>query len=545
MTALKLFKSTLILTTSALILSACSGSGGSQTTTRSVFTPPTGSSDPTWTPGTFAASSNYQARCETVRTGTDSDGNRYPDIAGSETFEKFWLRSWSHETYLWYTELPDLDPSVATEDRITYFDQLKTSATTASGESRDDFHFSEPTTETEARRNSAPSSGYGVEFAALNSSTPRDWRVAYTEAGSPAARSVSGQVNFPRGAKILEIDGVDFVNGVDTATLNAGLFPSTAGETHSFVVLDPGSTEPRTFTITSEDVVESPVNRIRTIDLENGDKIGYMLFNTFSPFSSEEALFDAFTTLSNQGVDDLVLDLRYNGGGLIAVAAQLGYMVAGDTQTQNRNFSTLRYNTNPDNPFDNTTFEFINEGVGFSVNEGTPLPSLNLNRVFILSTPGTCSASEAVINGLDGIDVEVILIGDTTCGKPYGFSATDNCGQTYYTIQFQTTNDRGFGDYSDGFVPQNSDFSFGEKISGCVVEDDFNTALGDENEGLFAAALQYREDGSCPALPVSAKSSPPLFNSQGSTVSDIYDGSPLNEFLKNNLDVTLPAGYKR
>ena len=82
---------------------------------------------------------------------------------------------------------------------------------------------------------------------------------------------------------------------------------------------------------------------------------------------------------------------------------------------------------------------------GTTIDPGVALPSLNLSRVFILATGSTCSASEAIVNRLRGIDVEVVLIGDTTCGKPYGFYPTDNCGTTYFTVQFAGANAKGLG----------------------------------------------------------------------------------------------------
>ncbi|MDZ7769432.1 MAG: hypothetical protein U5K38_10330 [Woeseiaceae bacterium] len=66
---------------------------------------------------------------------------------------------------------------------------------------------------------------------------------------------------------------------------------------------------------------------------------------------------------------------------------------------------------------------------------GQALPTLDLPRVFVLTGPGTCSASESIINGLRGVDVDVVQVGSTTCGKPYGFYPTGNCGTTYFTIQ--------------------------------------------------------------------------------------------------------------
>jgi hypothetical protein len=135
---------------------------------------------------------------------------------------------------------------------------------------------------------------------------------------------------------------------------------------------------------------------------------------------------------------------------------------------------------------------FIDQTVGFSLPAGQPLPHLDLKQVFVLTGSGTCSASEAVMNGLAGVGVKVIQIGATTCGKPYGFFPADNCGTTYFAIQFQGVNDKGFGDYADGFVP-------GEVNPGCVVADDFAHALSDPAEGRLAAALAYRASGACPA----------------------------------------------
>ena len=71
---------------------------------------------------------------------------------------------------------------------------------------------------------------------------------------------------------------------------------------------------------------------------------------------------------------------------------------------------------------------------------GTPLPQLTLPRVYVLTSQLTCSASESIVNSLRGIGVQVILVGDRTCGKPYGFYRKDNCGQAYFPIEFQVYN---------------------------------------------------------------------------------------------------------
>ncbi|MEM8921753.1 MAG: peptidase, partial [Pseudomonadota bacterium] len=178
--------------------------------------------------------------------------------------------------------------------------------------------------------------------------------------------------------------------------------------------------------------------------------------------------------------------------------------------------------------------------LGFSLVNGAPLDSLDLTRLFILSTENTCSASEAVINGLRGIDVEIILIGDVTCGKPYGFYPTDNCGETYYTIQFRGLNEKGFGDYSDGFVPAESSFAFGERVPGCVVADDLTHELGDTDEALLAAALTYRETGACPPAPATTSSSQIARASGPGLELRTNARSPTEDFLRQNRDMRTP-----
>ena len=104
------------------------------------------------------------------------------------------------------------------------------------------------------------------------------------------------------------------------------------------------------------------------------------------------------------------------------------------------------------------------------------------------------------MNGLRGVGVEVIQIGSTTCGKPYGFYATDNCGTTYFTIQFRGVNALDFGDYTDGFSPNNTPAAqAGTVIPGCSIADDFTRQLGDPTESRLSMALAYRDGQSCPA----------------------------------------------
>lgn len=498
---MKTFVKTLLISgASCAFLAACGGGSGSSPAPVAppvVVTPPT-PSGPVYTAGTFEPASTFKSQCEVVRAGRG-------DQSGSTLLEKFWLRSWTDETYLWYDEVTDRDPN-SIADRIDYFNELKTDRTTASGAAVDQFHFNIDTEEYEARQSGEASAGYGARIRVLRGAPPRDIRVVYTQSNGPAGQDGG----FRRGDKLLVVNGIDAVNGGSTdaelSLLNEGTFPTVAGVPHNFTVLGVDGVE-RDVSLTSENVVEQPVTTTSVIDSGDGDKVGYIHFTTFSPFSSEEAIVTAMTEMETAGVSDLVLDLRYNGGGLLAVAGQVGYMVAGNDATAGKTFDRLTFNdknptTNPVTGRALTPTPFYSTSLGFDedlLEGGIPLPQLDLDRVFILSTDGTCSASEAVINGLRGIDIEVVLIGTQTCGKPYGFYPTENCGETYFTVQFRGANDKGFGDYADGFLPNDGAAGFGEEVPGCTIPDEYAGALGDADEPFLAAALQFAQDGTCPA----------------------------------------------
>ena len=458
-------------------------------------------------PDVFPPARDFAALCANPRTGD------FPDRQGTFVDENNWLRSWSNNLYLWYDEIADEDP--VAHSTPEYFDLMRTFATTPSGADRDRFHFTYPTDVWQGLSQSGVAAGYGMAFAALARRPPRDYRIAYVEPNSPASRA-----NLGRGARILAADGASVAYG-SAAVLNAAFFPDAAGETHEFRIQDLGASEPRTVSLTSAIITSDPVQNTRVIETDSGP-VGYMVFNDhIAP--AERELVDAMTEFEQAGIGDLVLDLRYNGGGYLAIASQVAYMIAGPSSA-GRTFDELRFNDkhrtfNPVTGRALAPVPFYDSTIGFSVASGSALPSLDLERVFVLTSGGTCSASESIINGLRGIDLEVIQIGTTTCGKPYGFYPRDNCGTTYFSIQFQGVNAKGFGDYPDGFSPGNTARTEGVAIPGCVVGDDFGHALGDIDEARLKAALQYRIDGSCPS-PAALRSARPTGGSQLSPATD-------------------------
>jgi C-terminal processing protease CtpA/Prc len=482
-------------------LSACGGGGGGGGSSSGGNG---GGGSNGWIAGVFQPSSSFAAQCAAPRTGSDpGTGMRYPDVQGSTLAENNWLRSWTNELYLWYREVRDQNPALfATPD---YFDSLKTFATTSSGHPKDKFHFTYATAEWQALSESGMQAGYGAQWAIIAETPPRLILVAYTEPNAPAT---TAPANLARGAQVLVIDGVDVVNAtgnVNIDTMNAGLFPSAAGETHAFSILDPGATTPRTVTMVSANLPSAPVQNVATMTTASGT-VGYMLFNDHLA-TAEAALITAVNTLRAAGINDLVLDIRYNGGGFLDIASEAAYMIAGPGPTAGRTFEQVQFNdkhpfTDPvtGNPLTPIPFYRTAGGYG-SVPAGQALPTLNLSRVYVLTGPDTCSASESIINSLRGVNVEVIQVGSTTCGKPYGFYPRDNCGTTYFSIEFRGVNAMGFGDYTDGFSPANASGAIGVPVPGCAVADDFTHGLGDPAEALLATALSYRTNSICPGPP--------------------------------------------
>ena len=306
----------------AVILAACGGGGGGGGAT-SPPPAPTG-----WVQGQFAQESTFAAMCVTPRSGVDPGTQKaYPDTQGTLLDELNWLRSWTNDLYLWFDEVPDQNPANFTTD-AAYFAVLKTSATTASGSLKDKFHFTYATSTWESLSQSGVEAGYGANFVRDLRPGCREVVISYTEPGSPA---VAAPANLARGAQILTIDGVDLVNANDQTsinTLNAGLSPATVGESHTFSVLDLGAATPRTVTLVSANVTSTPVQNVHTIAAPGGGLVGYMLFNDHLA-TAESELVAAFTQLQSAGVQDLVLDIRYNGGGYLDIASEVAYMIAG------------------------------------------------------------------------------------------------------------------------------------------------------------------------------------------------------------------------
>lgn len=411
---------------------------------------------------------------------------------GTRGDEKQWLASYFDQMYLWYREIPDVNPNdpkfntgTHLELMTAYFDALKTPEKVGDV-LKDHYSFLFPTAEYNQRVQAGVELGYGVEWIDFSATPPRDFRIAYVQPGSNGA-----QVGLARGDRLLSVVvggqtiSIDDDTTAGKAVLNQVLRPTVAGATASLNI-QRADTTLRSATVTASPTVTQPVLVSKTLG-SGASRTGYLLLTEFN-VPAEGQLVSAFQQFSAEGVRGLILDLRYNGGGYVHLASELAYMIAGSGPTRGRVFDRLVYNDK--RTADNTNMLFLSATsgqAGSNLPANQPLPTLNLSRVTVLTTSETCSASEAVVNGLRGVGITVDLVGSTTCGKPYGFSQKDNCGLSYFPVEFQGVNARGEGDYAGGMAVQ------------CEANDDLGHPLGDTSEGMLAAALSYRASGTCPA----------------------------------------------
>lgn len=197
--------------------------------------------------------------------------------------------------------------------------------------------------------------------------------------------------------------------------------------------------------------------------------IGYLAFRNFVE-PSFAALENAFAQFTAAGVNSLILDLRYNSGGLISVAEYLGGLIGG-VNTDGAVFANRVHNDA--NAFRNVVTVFSDE-----------TDALDLSDVIVITSAATASASELVINALRPF-AQVKLVGETTFGKPVGSYQFEFCDKVAVPVAFANLNALDEGDYYDGFVPD------------CVADDDLDRALGDPAEASLAQALTLLDTGSC------------------------------------------------
>ncbi|GAP38958.1 S41 family peptidase [Piscinibacter sakaiensis] len=372
--------------------------------------------------------------------------------------QKAWLRDDMAQRYLWNTLSPSPDPAPY-GSLPSYFGALL--FTGGGGIPADRWSYLSDSAAYDQFFAEGRTLGYGVAVNGAEGRPPL--RVRYVEARSPA-----GVAGLRRGERIVSVNGR---SGDELLRLGdfAALSPAREGDSVTLELEPEAGGTRRTVVLRAATFDLTPVPVVGTLPGPGGRPVGYLLMKDFIT-QAEEPLRTGLAQLRAAGATELVLDLRYNGGGRVSTANVLGSLIVG-AERNGQVFTELRYNARL--AAQNTRFTFEASTPGFQ-------------RVVVLTGPRTCSASELVVNGLAPY-LPVATIGGATCGKPYGFNPTPNCGTTVSAVNFESVNAAGVGRYHDGLPAT------------CSVDDTATGSFGQPDEALTAGALGWLATGRCSA----------------------------------------------
>lgn len=411
---------------------------------------------------------------------------------------------YSKEVYLWNTVLPSYDQFNPRQYTGSTDEDAATNVMEAIKKLEPLDRYSFVTTKAESdglETGSDVDYGFFVQPASLDQVLPYDsvyWFVNYVYNASTA-----GQAGVQRGWYINKINGTQL--GYDQSSvdiLNNTFFGSANSAAFEFKKPDGStlSTNLSKTTFTANSVLYKNV-----FTSNSGKKVGYFVFNQFFGDPSRKELADVFTSFAAAGINELIVDLRYNRGGAtetqdtlanfiapVAANGQKMYTYTFNSQLQQGNFPLLK--TKPG--YQNISFAPQDNSVSYE-----KAGSLNLSRVFFIVSRSTASASELLINNLKPY-MDVKLIGDTTYGKPVGFFPIDIFDYSIYPISFKTTNSAGNADYYAGFAP--------DKLS----PDGVNRNWGDTQEPCLYYALNYISNGTFRRAPAADNQYDQLFRLQ-------------------------------
>src|SRR5712691_12343243 len=370
--------------------------------------------------------------------------------------KNLFVRDVMTDLYLWYPEIPNVNPT-SFESPEAYLEAVRYRTL--------DSTFSYITSR--AANDTFYSDSQFIGFGLSTILNDLEMRVTQVFPESPAS-----EAGLSRGDLIVEIGG-----RLVTALISSGEIGSAFGPSEIGVELDIAFVN-RTGTRREAHLVKRPVT-IPTVSLTRvynvgGRRVGYVFFRNFVE-PSYEALDKAFAELSAARVDELVLDLRYNGGGLVSVAQHLASYIGG-VRTDGQVFA--EYFHNDKNTFRNRIIRFENKP-----------QHLTLDRLIVVTTGSSASASELVINALRPF-MPVVVIGGKTYGKPVGQYAVAFCDKLLAPVSFALRNADGQGDFFDGFAPD------------CPAPDEADHQLGDPDEGSLKEALTFATTGACSPRPL-------------------------------------------
>ncbi|MDX1760027.1 MAG: S41 family peptidase [Arenibacter algicola] len=427
----------------------------------------------------------------------DDDAFVYPKESTVQNFMWQGLNLW----YFWQADAPNLGDSrfTSNDDYVAYLESYtdpeeffyqtcyKHSKVVGNSSAIDRFSFVEDDYETLVNSLSGVSKSNGLEFglARNEGSTDLFGYVRYIIPNSNASTK-----DIARGDIFTRVNGVQLndANYISLLFGNSDTYTLGMADISGTVVTD----NDKEVTLTkSEGLQEDPILVAKTVEV-NGTKIAYLMYNGFTN-SYNEQLNTVFGQFKTAGATELVLDLRYNPGGSVNSSRLLASMVYGTNTSEL--YVRQRWNDKIQSMLNKEQLEdyFANK-----TDSGTALNSLNLNKVYVLATGSSASASELVMNGLAPY-VNVFHIGETTRGKnEFSVTMVDDVDNDYIyrsdrenkinpsnrwamqPLMGRNENSEGFSDYTLGLTP---DVVLAEDLADLGV-------LGDINEPLFARAIQ-------------------------------------------------------
>lgn len=383
-----------------------------------------------------------------------SDDSNYATCSVEDQNQRFF--NYMKEDYFWADQLQDsIDPE-AFDDVYAVLEELRVP----------EDRYSYILTEEEYEQLFVNATYFGFGFSMEQISDTRV-KIRFVYNDSPAATA-----GIERADELIAIDDVPVSELLASGEFDDALGPNEEGLSKKLTWEKPDGTE-QTDVLSKVEVETNTVMGAQTKTLDNGDTAGYFTLDSFINRTGSD-LNEAFDLFANEGVEHLIIDVRYNGGGLIRYANQTSSQAAGNN-VLGETFLTYRFNEQNSDK---------NETLQFRLVDGTQ--QLDLDTVYVLTTGSSCSSSEIIINSLKPY-VNVVTIGEDTCGKPVGQQPEQLCDKVTFAINFETVNAEGEGQYYDGLAPT------------CEVEDQIIADWGSEQDPLTGAAYSYIETGSCPA----------------------------------------------
>ena len=396
------------------------------------------------------------------------------------------------DIYLWNDALPSTfneKKYTKADDALTYLIGLKIDPQT--NKAIDHYSFIDKIGNLSGEISGGTASGdYGFMVkAAFNSSNQVSFYVNYIYKNSPA-----GLAGVARSYEVVKINGSDAVH--PDADANGYLVTTSAGYTNMVNALFNSTSASFSFKRNDGTLLNVSLNAgsysinsmlCDSIYTVGSSKVGYMVFNQFLGASSQTEITNTITKFQTNGVKNVIIDLRYNGGGSVETCEKFSSMLA-PVSANNKLMYTYKMNATLTNYYISQNYSLITNFTKTNTFEPT--------RIYFIVSASTASASELLINVLRPyFPGNLYLIGSTTYGKPCGFWATPigytdkqtttKEGYDLYAVSFEMTNANNEGGYYSGMTPGTT------KYPGIAAYDSFNLPWGNTNDDCLAQALYH------------------------------------------------------